>query len=86
MAASSIANANVFDHRPATMIFGGRVFACVEKPRGRALEALEVIAKRDAKRFAIGRRLLTRKRQTAERLREPSASERSASRPVRAMR
>jgi hypothetical protein len=50
------------------MIVGGRIFGRVEQPRGRAFEALAVIAERDAKSIAIGCRLLMRERQTAERL------------------
>ena len=56
--------------RQAAVIFGGRVFGRVEQPRGRGLEPLAIFGERDAEPLAIGRRLLMRERQAAQRLRQ----------------
>ena len=56
--------------RQAAMIVCGRVFGRVEQPRGRGLEPLAIVGKRDAEALAIGRRLLMREGQAAQRFRE----------------
>ena len=73
-------------HRQPVVILGRRVARVVEQPRRRRLEALAVFGERNVEPLAIGRRLLVRERQAAERLRQRLGLGALLSRPVRAIR
>jgi hypothetical protein len=59
-------------HRHAIVVLGRRMFRIIKIAHGRGGEAAAVFGERNVEPLAIGRRLLVRERQAAERLRQES--------------